>query len=177
MPKMLVIFWLSLAVGGLLPNHGLASSHAREGTTSLPDGFAGSRSCRQCHEKFYQLWSTSNHGLAMQPYSREFARDWLSPQLKDTAIGELKYRANLDEGVVQETGPEEKKSYPIEQVLGGKNVYYFLTSLEKGRLQTLPVAYDVNKKEWFDTAASGVRHFASGEEGRPVHWKESLFTQ
>lgn len=176
MPKMVVIFWLSLAVGCLLPNHGLTSSPARGGAASLPDGFAGSRSCRQCHEKFYQLWSTSNHGLAMQPYSREFARDRLSPQLHDIAIGEFKYRANLDEAVVQETGPGEKKSYPIEQVLGGKNVYYFLTSLEKGRLQTLPVAYDVNKKEWFDTAASGVRHFASGEEGRPVHWKESPFT-
>ena len=29
--------------------------------------WAGSRSCRDCHEKFYQLWSTSFHGLAMQP--------------------------------------------------------------------------------------------------------------
>ena len=46
--------------------------------------------------------------------------------------------------------------------LGGKNVYYFLTPLERGRLQTLPVAYDVRTKQWFDTAASGVRHFGSG---------------
>jgi len=28
-------------------------------------GYAGSASCRECHEKFYQLWSTSRHGLAM----------------------------------------------------------------------------------------------------------------
>jgi hypothetical protein len=33
----------------------------------------------------------------------------------------------------------------------------------RGRLQTLPVAYDVRRKEWFDTALSGVRHFP-GEE-------------
>ncbi|MGZ6219990.1 MAG: hypothetical protein ACXWMV_08330, partial [Syntrophales bacterium] len=36
-------------------------------------GFVGSASCRQCHEKFYQLWSTSRHGLAMQPYTADFA--------------------------------------------------------------------------------------------------------
>ena len=37
------------------------------------------------------------------------------------------------------------------QAMGGKNVYYFLTPLEKGRLQVLPVAYDVRQKEWFNT--------------------------
>ena len=31
--------------------------------------YAGSVSCRECHEKFYKLWSTSRHGLAMQPYT------------------------------------------------------------------------------------------------------------
>ena len=40
----------------------------------------------------------------------------------------------------------------IQHVLGGKNGFYFLTSLGKGRLQTLPLAFDVDKKEWFDKA-------------------------
>ena len=43
-------------------------------------GFVGSRSCRECHEKFYQLWSTSFHGLAMQPYTSELARTNLTEQ-------------------------------------------------------------------------------------------------
>ncbi|MBM3853616.1 MAG: hypothetical protein FJ399_10725, partial [Verrucomicrobia bacterium] len=34
---------------------------------SSPPGYAGSQSCRECHERFYNLWSTSHHGLAMQP--------------------------------------------------------------------------------------------------------------
>jgi hypothetical protein len=79
-------------------------------------------------------------------------------------------------GVVTETGPKEKKNYRIEHVLGGKNVFYFLTPFKKGRLQTIPVAYDVNKKEWFDTAASGMRHFPGGERGQTVSWKESPYT-
>ena len=47
---------------------------------AAPEGFAGSRSCRECHAKFYELWSTSFHGLAMQPYTPELAKTKLTPQ-------------------------------------------------------------------------------------------------
>ena len=60
--------------------------------------------------------------------------------------------------------------------MGGKNVYYFLTPMERGRLQTLPLAYDVQRKEWFDTAASGVRHFPGEADDEPVNWKEWPYT-
>jgi hypothetical protein len=52
---------------------------------------------------------------------------------------------------VIEQGPAGIKKYRIEYVLGGKNVYFFLTPLERGRLQTLPVAYDLNKKQPFSS--------------------------
>ncbi|MGZ6225472.1 MAG: multiheme c-type cytochrome, partial [Syntrophales bacterium] len=139
-------------------------------------GYAGSVSCRECHERFYQLWSTSRHGLAMQPYNAEFAKGQLTPQASDVVIGKLKYRADLTKGVVGETGPKGTKQYKIEHALGGKNVYYFLTPFPKGRLQTLPVAYDVNKKVWFDTAASGVRHFPGTSRDQPVSWKDPGYT-
>jgi len=138
--------------------------------------YAGSVSCRECHEKFYKLWSTSFHGLAMQPYNLDFAHTKLTAHTKEIVIDGFTYRAEISSstGYVVERGkaPSESKHYRIEHVLGGKNVYYFLTPMEKGRLQTLPLAYDVKKKEWFDTAASGVRHFSD----QPVHWKESVYT-
>ncbi|HET7317832.1 MAG TPA: tetratricopeptide repeat protein [Nitrospirota bacterium] len=139
-------------------------------------GYAGSSSCRECHEKFYTLWSSSMHGLAMQPYTSEFAKARLTHPRRDVVIGKLKYRADLDKGVVIETGPKGKKTYPIKHVLGGKNVCYFLTLLPKGRLQTLPVAYDLNKKEWFDMAASGIRHFPGRGTGQGVSWREWPYT-
>jgi len=149
---------------------------AKASTPSGQRGYAGSVSCRECHEQFYQLWSTSKHGLAMQPYTPEFAKAQLTPQQNDIVIGKSKYRADIIEGVVIETGAKGINKYPIEHVLGGKNVYYFLTPFRKGRLQTLPLAYDVQKKEWFDTAASGVRHFPGGQTSAPVNWKESSYT-
>jgi len=138
--------------------------------------YAGSSSCRECHEKFYQLWSTSMHGLAMRPYTAVLAKEKLTPHQGDISIGKDRYHADINEGVVIETGPKGKKKYPIEHVLGGKNVYYFLTPFKNGRLQTLPVAYDVNKKVWFDTAASGVRHFPGTSRDQPVSWKDPGYT-
>jgi len=144
--------------------------------------FAGSKTCYDCHTKFYELWSTSRHGLAMQPYSAAFAKKELKPQKDDVVIGKRAFRAEIgpQQGWVRERdgdkdGSYKETRYPIAHVMGGKNVYYFLTQMPKGRLQVLPVAYDVHKKTWYDTAASGVRHFPDRHD-EALPWTDRLFT-
>jgi tetratricopeptide (TPR) repeat protein len=171
-----------VAVAAMFCIGGLAEAQVKPAKPTLPQElslYAGSKSCIECHGKFYQLWATSRHGLAMQPYTPEFAQANLTPQTKDLIIGKYRYHANIgpQAGYVLETDPKgKKKKYPILHALGGKDVYYFLTPLERGRLQTLPVAYDVRTRRWFDTAASGVRHFGSGPPEEPVNWKEWPYT-
>jgi len=137
----------------------------------------GSSSCRSCHEPFYQKWATSFHGLAMQPFRDELARTKLTPQKEALPIGKVRYRADIEDGrrEVIESGPDGEKRYPIEHVMGGKNVYYFLTPLDRGRLQVLPVAYDVRRKAWFDTTASAVRHFGDRRD-EPLDWRDRQLT-
>jgi tetratricopeptide (TPR) repeat protein len=172
----------ALTVLGVMPYQiGHAKQQKLPGLLSGPELslYAGSESCIGCHRKFYQLWAPSWHGLAMQPYTPALARAKLTTPQKDVVIGKYRYRANIGPkaGWVVETGPKgKKKKYPILHVLGGKNVYYFLTPLERGRLQTLPVAYDVRTRQWFDTAASGVRHFGPGTSEEPINWKEWPYT-
>jgi tetratricopeptide (TPR) repeat protein len=79
------------------------------------------------------------------------------------------------EPVVREVGPDGQRTYPIAFAMGGKNIYYFLAPLERGRLQVLPVAYDVHKKAWYDTAASGVRHFPDRRD-EALPWTDRMFT-
>ncbi len=140
--------------------------------------FVGSASCRQCHEQFYQLWVPSHHGLAMQPYTFEFAQTNLTAPQGSIKVGKYEYIACIgrEEGWVLEKGSDGEKRRPIAHVMGGKNVYYFLTPMERGRLQTLPVAYDVRIRKWFDTAASGVRHFPGAGRDTPVHWTDPMYT-
>ena len=112
-------------------------------SVSTTEGFAGSASCRGCHERFYELWAPSHHGLTMQPFTSEFAQAELTPQSQDIVVGDYSYRAEITEGEswVLENGPHGKENrLGIVHVMGGKNVYFFLTPIERGRLQTLPVA-------------------------------------
>ena len=153
-----------------------------EGATNSASGagmahFAGSASCRDCHERFYQLWASSRHGLAMRAFSPEMARQEWQPQSAPLEIGANHYRATFDDGVgrVIETGPGGEATYRIEYALGGKNVFYFLTRLERGRLQVLPLGYDVRAGEWFDVPASGMRHFP-GDEEAAVGWRDWPYT-
>jgi len=145
---------------------------------SATPAYTGSSDCRDCHEPFYELWATSHHGLAMQPYSDDVAARELTAQGEAVTVGNVAYRAEVGpgEGRVRARGPDGETAYPIAHVLGGKNVYYFLTPMERGRLQTLPVAYDVHRREWYDTAGSGVRHFHGGPADRPIHWTDPLYT-
>ncbi len=171
-----VLFLAGIAIFALRKS-GLGIEHGTLKSSADRSAFTGSVSCRKCHEKFYQLWAPSYHGLAMQPYTSELARNKLSPQAKEIVIGDSRYRADItgDTGWVIEQGAEGDKKYRIDHAMGGKNVYYFLTAMDRGRLQTLPVAYDVNSKTWFDTAASGVRHFP-GQTDEPIHWKDWQYT-
>ena len=139
------------------------------------NAWAGSLSCRECHAKFYKLWSTSFHGLAMQPYTPQLARSSLTPQQGELAAGQFTFRADIQKGVVIERSSRGTNLYPIVQTMGGKNVFYFLTALERGWLQVLPVAYDVRRKEWFDTTASAMRHFGDRRD-EALYWKERPLT-
>ncbi|MCK5702013.1 MAG: hypothetical protein KAI29_12705, partial [Cyclobacteriaceae bacterium] len=60
------------------------------------DGYVGSRSCRECHERFYDLWSPSHHGKAMQPMADVLLNENL--QLPESAkkVGNSWYEVFMD---------------------------------------------------------------------------------
>lgn len=159
---------------------------ARQGetTTALTAGpndsplgtYAGSRSCKQCHQRFYELWEPSHHGKAFQQFGPELAGS-LTPQREPIEVDEVLYRFHTDgeHGWVTQDASSESKSYPVKYAIGGKNVYFFLTELERGKLQVLPVAFNVQTQTWYDMAEAGLRHFTEMEE-EPYHWTEWPFT-
>lgn len=158
------------------PSMAVEKQDAGAGVSVKAPGFAGSQSCRECHAHFYELWSTSFHGLAMQPFTTNLLVRFTA-QDRPIQIVSNTYRVDITNAVVEESGPAGDARYPIQYALGGKNVFYFLTTLDRGRLQTLPLAYDARRKEWFDTALSGMRHFPGQQTSdRPVYWKEWPYT-
>jgi len=174
MKRLAVSAWITLGLTGLVVLAAVVLYFSSPANKSL----AGSRSCRECHEQFYELWSTSHHGLAMQPYTDEFAHQNLTPSRTPVRIGKNTYIpfTGINEGWILEEKSDGRMRHRIVHIMGGRNIYYFLTPTERGRLQTLPIAYDVRTKEWFDTAASGVRHFPGTESDAPLHWTDPAYT-
>jgi len=142
-----------------------------------PAEFADSASCRTCHEEFYEKWATSYHGLAMRPCTLEFARSHLEPQTSEIEVEGTRYRVDV-KGPRVEMHAQDSEGvtvYPVEYVLGGKYVYYFLTPGPSGRWQVLPLAFDVRTREWYDMAGSITRH-VGGQVHRAPPWTSREFT-
>jgi tetratricopeptide (TPR) repeat protein len=110
----------------------------------------------------------------LQPYTPELVKK-LQPQTNEIVAGKYAFRADIERGVVIERTAEGTNEYKISQATGGKNVFYFLAMMDRGWLQTLPTAFDVNRQEWFDTTASAVRHFGDHTD-EALYWKERPLT-
>lgn len=187
MKNALVIEWLrnnrvmaiaaaSVAGGALLLTFLPAVIKKAGNADDYGSAYEGSSTCRECHPSFYQKWESSHHGKAMQPFTPRFASERLTPPAQPVTVGDRRYTVDLVKCcMTEETSQGRVKRYAIRHVLGGKNVFYFLTPLEKGKLQVLPLAYQVNDHSWYDTTASMVRHFApAGDEA--LDWKDPMLT-
>jgi len=140
--------------------------------------YSGTESCRPCHEKFYQLWHDSYHGLAMQPVNGSFIDKNIKSYSGEIRVGEdvFTVSARGDSLIFTEKlRSGQSYEYPAIHAMGGKYIYYFLTPLDRGRLQVLPVAYDCDKNSWYNNPESGVRHFETIEDA-PLDWRSYLYT-
>ena len=142
--------------------------------------FTGSTSCIECHERFYQLWSPSFHGKAMESVNANYIAKNNLPENQAVEVeGKIYEIATVDSSMVmyEKDGDKILNTYKIDWALGGHNVSCFLTPLDKGKLQNIPLAYDHNSNTWFNYPESAVRHFSEGvEEDEPLPWKDAMYT-
>lgn len=142
--------------------------------------FSGSESCRECHEKFYQLWSPSYHGKAMEEVNAAYIAENKLPENQPIEVeGKMYEIAVVDSLMVMYEKEDDKilNTYKVDWALGGHNVSCFLTPLDKGRLQNIPLAYDHNAETWFNYPESAVRHFMEGmPEDEALPWKDAMYT-
>lgn len=153
----------------------ILSGCSQKEETGKNEPYAGSSSCIKCHKPFYQRWVTSHHGTAMQPVTDEFVKKNLTQLSKPMKIQGKTYQVDLAKRTVIEKDENSSHTYPMNHVLGGKNVFYFLTYLQRGKLQTLPVAYNTVTNGWFHTQESMVRHFLPVQDSA-LDWKDSMLT-
>jgi tetratricopeptide (TPR) repeat protein len=154
-----------------------ASCTKKHPSQTAENEYVGSGSCIECHEKFYDLWSPSHHGKAMQPVNAEFVKNENLPNSEDFSLEGKTYKINIGDStiIMVEMDGEKSRNYDVVWVLGGKNVYYFLTPLEKGKLQTIPLAYNLNDKAWYNNPQSALRHFPEGMTDQALPWRDRMY--
>ena len=129
-------------------------------------GYGGSASCRDCHPNEYQRWQDSHHGLAERKVFPSADKDAFDPP-RVIHHGSQTSEALDEHGRfdVVTMGPDGKKSFEVQRVIGVDPLEQFLVHGPGGRMQTLELAFDPNKKDWFDVYGSEDRQV--GEWG---HW-------
>jgi tetratricopeptide (TPR) repeat protein len=154
-----------------------ASCTKKQTSQNAENEYVGSGSCLECHDKFYKLWSTSHHGKAMQPLNAGFIENEKLPGSEDFSLEGKIYKIAFSDSTMTmiEKDGNKVKNYDVTWVLGGKNVYYFLTPLEKGKLQTIPLAYNLNTKIWYNNPQSALRHFPEGPADQALPWKDRMY--
>lgn len=155
-------------------------SQRNKKTASSGDEFSGSMSCIECHERFYELWAPSMHGKAMLQVDARFRAEEGVPPSEEIFLEGKNYRMVWEDTtlVMIERSEEKETKYEVMYSLGGRNVFTFLTPLDKGRLQTIPLAYDMNRQTWFNYPESAIRHFGEGEEveDQALPWRDRMYT-
>jgi Flp pilus assembly protein TadD len=131
-------------------------------------GYVGSESCKACHAAEFEKWKTSNHHFAERQVVEGMDHAAFAPG-RTISHGTQTSEAKLDEkGLAQlvTTGlGNVKQPYTIRRVIGHDPLRQFLVDGPGSRMQTLELAFDPHKSEWFNVYGKEDRQ--PGEWG---HW-------
>jgi tetratricopeptide (TPR) repeat protein len=139
-------------------------------------GYAGSVSCRNCHEEAFALWEASNHGRAERKPE---------PALDGPAFAPTRtFRHGSQETTVGSTNGEfrvttiglskKPEEFTVQRVIGHDPLRQFLVAFPGGRYQTLEASYDPRSNDWFNVY--GIEDRQPGEwghwTGRGMNWND-----
>ena len=147
--------WLALAAAAFivisLPVYFLTGSGGTEtGTAPAQAQFVGSAACKDCHLPEYDAWEDSHHDLAMDVANEGSVRG----DFNDTefTLRGVTSRFYIRDGryFVYTNGPGgEMGEFEVTHTFGWTPLQQYLVPFPGGRLQTLPIAWDTEKGEWF----------------------------
>jgi tetratricopeptide (TPR) repeat protein len=175
----LLVFLAAVVPGGLaLYKRNLAAkvSYALRSVPPSPSGaayederkvfaqYAGSESCKSCHEEAYAQWVKSNHGLAERLPVAALDRAAFDPtrsfkhgtQRTTVMMRGTNYAVNCP-GLTA-----SNETHLVARVIGNDPLRQFLVPFPGGRFQTLEASYDPHRNEWFNVYGD--------EDRRPGEW-------
>ncbi len=112
--------------------------------------FVGSESCRDCHKKEYDQWADSHHRWAMAPATEQSVLgDFNDAEFANFGVQSRFYRKDGAYYVFTQ-GPEGRmEAFEITHTFGWFPLQQYLVPFPGGRMQCLPIAWDVRRNQWY----------------------------
>jgi Tfp pilus assembly protein PilF len=112
--------------------------------------FVGSQKCMDCHKKEYDSWQNSHHDHAMEVANEDTVLgDFHNAVFEFHGIRSLFYRKN-GRFFVHTRGPGGKMGdFEITHTFGWYPLQQYLVPFPGGRLQCLPIAWNVEERKWY----------------------------
>ncbi len=114
-------------------------------------GFVGNRKCADCHKKEYDSWQDSHHDHAMDVADdKSVLGDFKNAVFESHGITSRFFRMD-GKYFVYTQGPNGKMGeFEITHTFGWYPLQQYLVPFPGGRMQCLPIAWDVREKRWYD---------------------------
>lgn len=143
------LLWLPLA---LLALGGAAL--ALDWWIALPVGlraeYVGRQRCAECHAAEAAKWAGSDHDRAMElPTAETVAGDFDDCTFENFGVDSRMFRRGDEFFVTTEGADGKQQTFPVKYTFGVRPLQQYLVETERGRLQTLPTAWDTKDKRWF----------------------------
>ncbi|MBW1852062.1 MAG: tetratricopeptide repeat protein, partial [Deltaproteobacteria bacterium] len=125
--------------------------------------FVGSRKCMDCHKSEYDKWQNSHHDHAMDVAGdKTVLGDFNNTVFEIHGVTSRFYR-NDGKFFVHTRGPDgQMGEFEITHTFGWFPLQQYLVPFPGGRLQCLPIAWDVKEKRWY--------HLSPDEPVDPKDW-------
>ena len=113
--------------------------------------FAGSASCRECHAAAFNKWKGSDHERAMDVATEQTVLGDFNDVTFTSRGKTTRFYKRDKKFFVQTEGPTGTPGeFEIKYVFGIRPLQQYLVPFPGGRLQCLTIAWDTQKKQWFN---------------------------
>jgi tetratricopeptide (TPR) repeat protein len=119
-------------------------------TAEAASVFVSSEKCKDCHRQEYDKWQISHHRMAMAVATEETVAGNFDDAVFEHFGLESRFYSKDGKFFVHTQGPAGNMAdFEITHTFGAYPLQQYLVPFPGGRLQCLPIAWDVEKEKWF----------------------------
>ena len=143
---LLIVVTIPLAV----LKYGYRQSVPEKRAADITAEFVGSEKCKSCHQLEYEQWKGSNHYHAMEAATEASVRgDFNETTFEHAGVVSRFYRKD-GKFFVHTQGPEGRMGdFEVTHTFGWNPLQQYLIPFPGGRMQCLPIAWDVKAERWY----------------------------